>query len=111
MTGLSLSHLSVVFMLAAAPVLAEQRGKGPAAEDDRKALRGIVERATDGKHERTPSRSSEAVRRWITSNGEAIDNVRRSGLADQPWGLTGVDQKKSAGGGTLYLYVFDWHAG
>lgn len=78
------------------------------------AVRALVTAACTG-HD-VPA-ATPATADWLKANGESVTATRERGLAgspasaEQPWGLV---SRRPAGGGaadTLYLHVFDWHAG
>ena len=104
--------LLATLLAAAAPA---DRPAAADADADRRALKEYVAAMTSrndpAEKFEPPAGSSNAVRKWVETNSQALEGVRRSGaLRPQPWGLSTLGPAEPGSPHPIYLYVFDWHA-
>src|SRR5688500_11344086 len=98
-----MTYFLLATLLAAAPA------ERPAADDaDRRALKEYVAAVTSRKDAaekvELPPGSSDAVRKWVESNPQALRGVRRSGaLRPQPWGLSALGPAEAGALHPIYL--------
>jgi hypothetical protein len=103
------------FLLATLLTAAAPADRPAADEADRRALKEYVAAVTSRKDAAEkvdlPPGASDAVRKWVGANPQALQGVRRSGaLRPQPWGLSALGPAEAGALHPIYLYVFDWHA-
>ena len=79
----------------------------PPEDTAQQALRAHIQAAIS--RTAPPPVSDDTVKRWLDAHAQALDGLRPSPLADQPWGVTALRPGVDGDPSRLHLFVFDWH--